>query len=306
MQKNDVVAVIVTYNRKKLLIQCIDCVLKQKGASCDVIVIDNHSTDKTFDEVSWLIDNNSIRYEYTAENLGGAGGFQYGTKKALELGYSYIWLMDDDTMPSETALCELVRADILLGGAYSFLSSKVLWKDGTLCNMNIQRRGLQKRIKNFNSDLVKANIASFVSLFIKSSVVLEFGLPIKEFFIWSDDKEYTLRISKKQTGYIVTNSKVVHATTTNQGVNFSKEHDESRFPRYFYHYRNELYIYRHQGLQGWLLLCAKFGWWILCLLACPGVYKKKKIEIVFQGIKAGLRFNPQIEYASTYKVEVFK
>ena len=40
-------AVVVTYNRKELLLECIACLLAQKPEAPDVIVIDNHSTDGT-------------------------------------------------------------------------------------------------------------------------------------------------------------------------------------------------------------------------------------------------------------------
>ena len=38
-------------------------------------------------------------------------------------------------------------------------------------------------------------MATFVSLFIKAETIRKVGLPIKDFFIWSDDLEYTRRIS---------------------------------------------------------------------------------------------------------------
>ena len=34
------------------------------------------------------------------ENMGGAGGFHEGIKYAFEHGFDYIWLMDDDGVPS--------------------------------------------------------------------------------------------------------------------------------------------------------------------------------------------------------------
>ena len=48
--------------------------------------------------------------------------------------------MDDDCMPEKDALAALLRAERDLNGSYGFLSSRVLWKDGTLCDMNLQAR----------------------------------------------------------------------------------------------------------------------------------------------------------------------
>lgn len=51
---------------------------------------------------------------------------------AVESGYEYIWIMDDDTLPEPSALEKLLEADRVLGGPANcgFLSSVVLWTDG--------------------------------------------------------------------------------------------------------------------------------------------------------------------------------
>ena len=43
-------------------------------------------------------------------------------------------------------------------------------------------------------------MASFVSLFIPSHVVYDVGLPIREFFIWADDLEYTTALTLTLSG----------------------------------------------------------------------------------------------------------
>lgn len=43
--QQNIAAVVVTYNRKNLLEACIAHILNQQGISCDVLVVDNASTD---------------------------------------------------------------------------------------------------------------------------------------------------------------------------------------------------------------------------------------------------------------------
>ena len=124
-----IAAIVVTYNRKDLLLQCLDRLLTQKGADCDVLVVDNASTDGTEQAVSQL-KNPRIFYRNTGANLGGAGGFNFGMRWAVEAGYDYLWIMDDDTLPNPDALAELWAAHGRLNGEYGFLSSTVLWTDG--------------------------------------------------------------------------------------------------------------------------------------------------------------------------------
>ena len=46
-----IAAIVVTYNRKELLHQCIEKLLAQQKAACDILIVDNASTDGTGAEV---------------------------------------------------------------------------------------------------------------------------------------------------------------------------------------------------------------------------------------------------------------
>jgi GT2 family glycosyltransferase len=186
---NNVVAIVVTYNRKEMLLKCIEHLLQLQSAKCDILIIDNASTDGTNEALNNLIDSNSIIYCNTGSNLGGAGGFQFGMIEALKRGYKYLWLMDDDVFPEPDSLDELLKADRELDGKYGFLSGIARWTDGSPCKMNIQKTGLKKVIEDYSSPTVPVIMATFVSFFVRSDIVLEVGLPIKEFFIWADDLE---------------------------------------------------------------------------------------------------------------------
>ena len=51
LQKNTVTIVVVTYNRKELLKECINNILNQSFKDFSLIVIDNSSTDGTYDYI---------------------------------------------------------------------------------------------------------------------------------------------------------------------------------------------------------------------------------------------------------------
>ncbi|MGN0974893.1 MAG: glycosyltransferase [Gemmiger sp.] len=192
-----VAAVVVTYNRKALLMQCIERIRAQRGASCRIYVIDNASTDGTEQAVQQLCGADLL-YCNTGKNLGGAGGFWYGLRRAAEDGCDYFWLMDDDTLPEPDALALLLQADTLLKGRYGWLSSRALTLEGADQPMNRQRKTPYRDIDGYDAELVPSVMASFVSLFLPAKTVFLYGLPFREFFIWSDDWEYTRRISRQE------------------------------------------------------------------------------------------------------------
>lgn len=335
----DTAAVIVTYNRKALLKECILALLGQ-SRSCDILVIDNHSTDGTGDMVRGLMENKGadpdmprIIYKDTGSNLGGAGGFSYGIREAVELGYEYIWIMDDDCIPEPEALKELfaaadklekenteasakhrTKADHRLKPevktkrtedakaakpkeAYGFLASKVLWTDGSICRTNVQRYPMARRVKDFESELVRVNYSSFVSMFFRSSIVRELGLPIKEFFIWSDDLEYTRRISMKYPCWLCNRSVVVHKCKGNYGINIAVELPE-RVDRYKYIYRNDVYVFRKEGLKGFLYVTVRDFYHVVKVLFTAKEGKLSKIRTIIGGTLSGLSFDPKIEYVN--------
>jgi len=133
-KKENICAVIVTYNRKKLLMECLKALLNQTYALNAILIVDNASTDGTpellkekefIDEIPKASDEPielhktfknsillSIFYIRLHENTGGAGGFHEGVKRGYEGGYDWLWLMDDDVMPDKYCLKNLLKVGV--------------------------------------------------------------------------------------------------------------------------------------------------------------------------------------------------
>ncbi|MDD7638972.1 MAG: glycosyltransferase family 2 protein [Subdoligranulum variabile] len=285
-------AVVVTYNRLPLLRQCLAALTSQTALGLTIFLIDNASTDGTAEAVAAMTLPNLV-YRNTGKNLGGAGGFAYGVREAVLAGYDALWLMDDDTLPTPTALAEFLQADRDLHGRYGWLSGRALAPDGTDQPMNLQRVTPYKDLPNFDGARIPAVMASFVSLFLRTETVRRYGLPIAEFFIWSDDWEYTRRISRAQPCYVIPASRVVHAMQNPGIVNIAAD-VPARWERYRYFYRNDVVLYRREGVRGWLWLLAKDAWHTVQVLRSPQGRKAWRIGIIWKGFFAGVRFAPEI------------
>lgn len=289
-------AVVVTYNRKELLETCIHCLLAQ-SAACDILVVDNASTDGTEDMLKAITDSR-VSYRSTGANIGGAGGFNFGMRWAVESGYDLVWVMDDDCRPEPDALKTLIDADAALNGDYGFLSSVVLWTDGTECKMNRQkiRKAYYEHAELLKYGLIQVEQATFVSLLFPAAVIRETGLPIKEFFIWGDDIEYTRRIAVRMhmPCYMVGQSQVIHAMRENGGSSIATDKPE-RLDRYKYAFRNEAYLYRQEGFKGVCYYLAKCALNLVRIIKSREGQKGRRIGILLGGMARGLFFRPKIE-----------
>src|SRR5690349_4366298 len=107
-------AVVVTYNRKHVLAECLNSILDGDAVPDQILVVDNASTDGTpeFIEASYPSCVSVVRL---ARNLGGAGGFKAGISEALRIGSKFVWVMDDDHVIEKATLRELMDAMIRNG-----------------------------------------------------------------------------------------------------------------------------------------------------------------------------------------------
>ncbi len=299
-----IVAVIVTYNRVELLKKCLQAVREQTRQPNDIIIVNNGSTDDT---TEWLSEQNVITY--TKENNGGAGGFSYGIKKAYNYGADWIWLMDDDVIPQNDALQQLVNTLVSLGDKQEkvgFLSSEVLWTDHSIHEMNKtyfldDQKKLDKLSFPTDSNLPFIQFGTFVSMLLSAKAVEKVGLPIKEYFIWCDDIEYSKRIvANGLAGLLVKNSVVIHQSPNNNPSNVFYD-PKSSIWKFNHGFRNEMYTKRlHEGeLSFWAT-------WVHRMFLLPlriAITRKNDrwpfIKMVWKTTWNSLFFHPVIEKATT-------
>jgi len=249
---HDVVAVVVTWNRKQLLIGALDAVAEQDPAPKAVVVVDNASTDGTAAAVRERVDAVDLMVSDT--NTGGAGGFATGVARALaEHDPDVLWLMDDDTVPQPGALAELLRAyDSHRGDPDgrrpALVASRVVWTDGRAHPMNTPRpKPGARRPERRNAaaiGCVAIRSASFVSVLCDAAAVRERGLPVADYFLWNDDFEFTTRLLRGRTGLLCPSSLVEHRTATFGST------DADPGERFYYEVRNKTWVFtRSSGLS---------------------------------------------------------
>lgn len=105
MKRNDVLIIIVAYNSMQWAERCYSS-LRTSNVPCDIITIDNGSTDGT---------QNFIRSNYpevelveTNENLGFGRANNIGLQKAIDKGYEYVYLLNQDAWIFPNTLEKLI------------------------------------------------------------------------------------------------------------------------------------------------------------------------------------------------------
>ena len=217
-----VTAVVVTYNRKELLVECLEALARQTHALDRVIVVDNASTDGTLEtvEASGIADRLPLDYLRVTRNGGGAEGFHYGVRAALDADDvgEWIWLMDDDCEPADDSLEKLLASKAAADPATSGIAPRVHDPQQRLLPMHrghIVTRPVRAPIsgataENYGTDEAEIDFFSFVGPLFRASVCREMGAPDRRYFIRFEDLEYSARAAQRGRMWLVNDAVVVH------------------------------------------------------------------------------------------------
>jgi GT2 family glycosyltransferase len=238
-----VVAVVVTWNRRSLLCESLTALSAQTNPPAAIVVVDNASTDDTLQTLRERPPG-PVPLDVVAltTNIGGAGGFAVGIERALAAhSPDYVWLLDDDTVPTPTALDELLSVADRCRPRPVVLASKVIWTDGRDHPMNTPREKpgatAAERASAKAVGAMAIRSASFVSALCDAATMRERGLPIADYFLWNDDFEYTTRLLRDRTGLYCPSSVVVHKTATFGST------DADPGERFYFEVRNKIWLF---------------------------------------------------------------
>lgn len=215
--------VIVTFNRLVKLKKTLMAYEKQIVKPAYIIVIDNASTDGTSDFLQeWQKESITTYNRYVVslkKNLGGSGGFFVGQEIAVKLSAQWIMLSDDDAYPEPnyisglqdyiirhendnlSIVCGIVEQHNSVNNEHRVVwDHKYKWKFYKKISIN-------ELSKN---DGIEIGMTSYVGPVINKLKLLEVGLVNKDYFIWQDDFEHSIRLGKVGKIVCVPILKIVH------------------------------------------------------------------------------------------------
>jgi hypothetical protein len=115
-------ALIVTWNRRDDVLECIASLRRSTYPRLDVYVVDNASTDGTCDAIGEAYPE--VRLIRSESNLGFAGGNNLGLARMLDDGMDAVFLVNNDVIVAEDALGRMV--DVVADPSVGVCAPKVL------------------------------------------------------------------------------------------------------------------------------------------------------------------------------------
>jgi GT2 family glycosyltransferase len=213
-------AVVVTHNRSELLLGCLEALAGQTHPVEGAIVVDNASTDGTPDALASAGVRSRLPIDYIrlSRNGGGAEGFHYGLRAALDTDADWIWLMDDDCEPAPDALATLLAAPRASDPEAVLLAPLVETAEGQVLPLNrgwLRPRWFRAPLVGLRSgDWARAELqiehVSLVGPLVRAEAARRTDPPRRDFFIWFDDLEWTARLGRLGGLWLIPASRIVH------------------------------------------------------------------------------------------------
>ncbi|TMK62195.1 MAG: glycosyltransferase [Actinobacteria bacterium] len=220
MSSDSVQAVVVTHNRKALLLECLAGIACQTRPVSGVLVVDNASTDGTEAalEASGLGGRLPLDYLRLARNGGGAEGFHYGVRRALGSGADWIWLMDDDCEPAPDTLAALLASPQAADPDAVLLAPIVRSPEGDVLPLNrgwIRPRWFRSPLRGLSPEHylreeVEVDHVSLVGPLVRTRTAALEDPPRRDFFIRYDDLEWVSRLRRHGRLWLLPGAEIVH------------------------------------------------------------------------------------------------
>lgn len=207
--------IIVTWNKKELLISTLDDLLNQSYPNNKIIIVDNNSTDTTEEAIDEFLKDKDIKYIKNEDNYGWAKGNNIGIEIALQEGAEYVLLCNNDVIIEDVnIISDLISGLINNKGSASIISpiiksfankNHVQFKGISIFD-NHEKIKLNKFIKNtiVLSDRYKySDSAAGAFMLINSNVFKTIGLFDSKFFMYGEETDFCYRAWQKNIHTIV-------------------------------------------------------------------------------------------------------
>ncbi|HAR99611.1 MAG: Glycosyl transferase family 2 [Candidatus Moranbacteria bacterium GW2011_GWC2_37_73] len=220
-----VFVVILNFNGKNILLDCLTSVFKSDYSNLEIVVVDNNSTDESFEKAR--LNFSRSHFIKNDENIGFSKGNNVGIRYALEKFADYVFVLNNDTILEKTTISSLVKTaqENPLAGIISplilnadnesvwFAGGKVQWRKMKSVHLT----------KKSSGNIYFSEYLSGCAMFIKKEVFKKVGLFDERFFLYYEDADFSLR--SKKAGFDL----LIDPTITIQHLEQSSSNDSKNY-----------------------------------------------------------------------------
>lgn len=276
--------IILNWNSFEDTKKCIQSLLSQKIDGFDILLVDNGSTDGSFERLTEMFpDIEHIQNDY---NLGFSGGLNKGIQIALSRNTDYIWILNNDIIiRDKRCLSKLIQA-MESNEEIGILSPRVLnerdqdsvWFEHGTIDYNLAE-GYHEEIdeKNSNSSTINyCHYVPFCCVLIRKEVFEQVGLLDERYFLYYEDMDYSTQASS--SGFrigVASDISVYHRINASSGDSINPIHS-------YYRTRNR-WLFGQEYSNS--LFEIYYFWWILKAIADRIIhFKYGSLIALFRGL----------------------
>lgn len=309
IKEPEVYIIVLNYNGQQDTIECVNSLLKINYQNFKIVIVDNHSTDRSIQEISGYFRNKNLMIRQVsgserterftrlgkvvmirADKNGGYGyGNNLGIKFARANGADYILLLNNDTVVDPdfltplVSLCESDRSiGIASGKIFFFDEPETIWFNGGGFKPLTGKVGHYNFNKKDTGSGTEREI-TFISgcmMLVPESILNDTGIINEDYFMYLEDLEFSQRVLKK--GYklrISQTSKIWHKVSIDPKKRLSK------FKTYYMAKNKVKYI--SDNLSPFYRITSLFYLILITPLALIANKRPDLLSAHFKGIKDG-------------------
>ena len=290
-----VAVVILNWNGWDYTQACIDSLIKAGVPEGDIILVDNGSTDGSISNLQKMY--NSVNLLQNKVNEGFTGGNNIGMQYALNRGYEYIMLLNNDTLVASGFLDLLVgEMELSLNLAaiqpliYYITPKSEVWNAG-----GRYHSWLGYSQTNYQVHSPKPYLTEWISgcaILVRSAVLEKVGLFDNNYFAYFEDVDWSLRMKKGGFELKVHPQSIIYHEAGAASKSETKGKEGFLNPKvHFLNVRNQIFQLRKscshpKNWLAWPFHFSKFGLYIVYFLIKG---RRSKSQAVINGIVEGLK-----------------
>jgi hypothetical protein len=218
--------IVLNYNGKELLRDCLGSLLKVDYPNFKILVTDNGSTDGSLEMIQKEFACPEVLVWENGANLGFAAGNNAGIKQALAQGADYVLLLNNDTLVEPDFLTELIKVGekssvagilcpLILEGDRESVWFSGGWVDWWRMKSHHRRDQLKGGPR-------RSEIITGCAMLIKDRVVEQVGFLDEDYFLYWEDSDFSLRARRKNWKLLVVPKSKIYHLEVSETVNKNK------------------------------------------------------------------------------------